>query len=231
METQTAKSIASILPQTVATLVKSARGQTGEPSADAEKKRQRLDWLEKRMGMELHHPQLKEALTPLFSLVYRMCNPNMPAGILVMHGPNGCGKTKIARAIHGIFKSNRMNIGPVHRDATSEQEAECSIVNCEFVHWPTAVAEIKTSQWIVFENCMVEYFVILDDIGAEHDPSGIGLEKLYLILNRRERRHTLITTNFGPGEWESKFERRIASRLFRNATHIDLSEVPDYNSK
>jgi DNA replication protein DnaC len=123
-----------------------------------------------------------------------------------------------------------MSIGPVSRGATSHEEAECRLADCLFVHWPSAVDGIKSDQWLVFEDCCVEYFVILDDIGAEHDPSGIGLEKLYLILNRRENMRTLITTNYSPEAWKGKFEKRIASRLFRNATHIDLSKVPDYST-
>lgn len=180
--------------------------------------------------MKLHHPQLKGALEPLVKLVLAITDPKSIGGVFILFGSNGCGKSHVAHGIEAIFKDRRMKIGPTHVSSTSEHEADCKIVESRFVHWPSAVEGIKKEQWIIFEDCCAEYFVTLDDIGAEHDPSGIGLEKLYLILNRREFKHTLITTNFPPQEWESKFERRIASRLFRNATHIDLSEVPDYST-
>jgi hypothetical protein len=57
------------------------------------------------------------------------------------------------------------------------------------------------------------------------------MEKLYLILERRVAKWTVITTNVPPESWESKFERRIASRFLRNARHVSLADVPDYNSQ
>lgn len=30
---------------------------------------------------------------------------------------------------------------------------------------------------------------------------------------------------------EAKFDRRVASRFFRNSTHVDLSDVPDFSTK
>jgi DNA replication protein DnaC len=179
--------------------------------------------------MNMHHPQLEEAVAPLTAFVFDFLNLRA-GGILCLHGANGCGKTHIAKSIARIFNANRLNIGPVNVDATSESEPECKIVESRIVHWPSAVDGMKKDQWLIFEQCQVEYFVVLDDIGAEHDPSGAGLEKLYLILNRRERKHTIVTTNYPPEQWEAKFERRIASRLFRHTTLVDLSKVPDYNS-
>jgi DNA replication protein DnaC len=71
---------------------------------------------------------------------------------------------------------------------------------------------------------------IIDDIGAEHDPSGYGREQLYLILSRREFRWNIITTNLNPSGWHERIERRIASRLYRNADHLDMSNVPDFST-
>lgn len=150
--------------------------------------------------------------------------------VLIIYGANGCGKSHAAKAVRDWFNAVRMLIGPAHRTATSDRESECSIVDCCYVNWPEAVEGIKKEQWLVFENLAVEYLAIIDDIGAEHDPSGIGLEKLYLILNRRERMHTIITTNFPPSAWEGKFEKRITSRLFRDTVHVDLTKVPDYHA-
>lgn len=180
--------------------------------------------------MKLHHPQLKSALPALTRLAVAVATGKGARGAVVLYGTNGCGKTRIANAIKGAFNDRRMDLPEYRRNGTTERDADVVIPNCLFVHWPSAVDGIKKEQWIIFENCQCEYFVILDDIGAEHDPSGIGLEKLYLILNRREHMHTLITTNFSPADWETKFEKRIASRLMRNATHIDLSQVSDYNA-
>jgi DNA replication protein DnaC len=226
----TAKPIASILPQIGAMLERQAMAQTGAQSPENERRQsERQQWLMQRLQMKFNHRQLKEAVPKLTRFVFDFIGLQ-DGGVLIIHGPNGCGKTHLAKAIHRLFNANRFKIGPVHCDATTESESEVKIADSRFVHWPTVIDGIKKEQWLIFEWCVVEYLIVLDDIGAEHDPSGIGLEKLYLIINRRERKHTLITTNYPPSEWESKFERRIASRMFRNATHIDLSEVPDFNS-
>lgn len=179
--------------------------------------------------MQLHHPQLHASIPKLSDFIFRFLKRER-GGCLVIYGVNGCGKTTIARAVERIFEETRMHIGPVLRENPETGEQDCMIPNCEFVHWPRAVKGIHNEQWLVFDYASSEYLTILDDIGAEHDPSGFGLEQLYQILNRREFRHTLITTNYGPDKWDAKFERRIASRLMRNTTLIDLSQVPDYNA-
>lgn len=231
METDTTKTPASILPRIVGTPEQlKASLTTGRLAGESSPSKKQQDWLRSRLKMDMHHPQLLAAMPDLTSLLLTMREPKKVGGCYIMFGANGCGKSHIARRFYEIFDSLRLNIGPVTVGATSATEADCKIPECVFVHWPTAIDGIKKDQWHIFERCCVEYFVILDDIGAEHDPSGIGLEKLYLILNQRERKRTLLTTNFSSGEWETKFEKRISSRLFRNATHIDLSQVPDYST-
>jgi DNA replication protein DnaC len=92
------------------------------------------------------------------------------------------------------------------------------------------VDAFKRDQWGVIDEACEQSLLVLDDIGAEHDPSGIGREKLYYILERRAQKWTVLTTNCPPLEWETKFESRIASRFLRNCISVDLSEVPDYGS-
>ena len=98
------------------------------------------------------------------------------------------------------------------------------------VNWPRRVDEMKAGDWSV-DGLEEADLLILDDVGAEHDPSKVGLEKLYLILERREWRWTIVTTNEAPQFWEEKFERRIADRLMRNCEHVDLSDLPSYAAR
>lgn len=108
---------------------------------------------------------------------------------------------------------------------------EVGLAWTQYAHWPSVIDEFQKTQDIaVIEELNICSVAIIDDIGAEHDPSGFGREQLYLILSRREFRWNVISTNFPPEEWHNKFERRIASRLFRNAEHIDLSDVPDFST-
>lgn len=99
-----------------------------------------------------------------------------------------------------------------------------------FVSWPEIVDGFKRDEWMVLEDMQAASLLIVDDIGAEHDPSKIGLEKLYVLLNRREYSWNMFSTNVSREHWKEKFERRIASRLYRNSEHIDLSQVPDFST-
>lgn len=101
-------------------------------------------------------------------------------------------------------------------------------IDCVFVNWAARVSEFKSGSWGI-DDMLDATVLILDDIGAEHDPTRAAVEKLYLILEHRENRHTWVTTNIPPGGWEQRFDRRIADRLFRNSVHVDMAKCPSYS--
>lgn len=109
-------------------------------------------------------------------------------------------------------------------------QGNMSIPSVSYVSWPAIVDGFKNQEWQILEDLQASSLLVIDDIGAEHDPSKIGLEKLYILLSRREHRWNIITTNVQPKFWPEKFEQRISSRLFRNAEHIDMSQVPDFST-
>ncbi len=153
---------------------------------------------------------------------------------ILIHGQNGCGKTEALRGFERWFNRVRIPvIGPVTQieaegDWAGAQQA--TIPDGCFVHWPAVVRGFKEKEFLTIRHLECDYFATIDDIGAEHDPSGFGQEELYLILSRREFMHTIVTTNISPSRLHERFERRIVSRLFRNFTHISLGDVPDWAS-
>lgn len=149
--------------------------------------------------------------------------------LIIIYGPNGCGKTMAIRCLKSWFDVIRIKIGPV-AVVSDEGHAEAVLPNCCYRMWPAVVKGFKQEQFLIVDHLMNEFLTIIDDVGAEHDPSRFGLEELYLIMSRRESKFTIITTNIQPADWENKFERRIASRMMRNSTIIDLSEVSDFNA-
>lgn len=102
------------------------------------------------------------------------------------------------------------------------------IFGVRFFRWPEVLDLMKGGEWDVVDAMMETDLAVLDEIGGGYDKSGIGMDKLCQVLTRREKQFTIVTTNLVPDAWEEAFDRRIASRLFRNATHVDLSDVPDY---
>ena len=110
------------------------------------------------------------------------------------------------------------------------RSGDAALITCKLVNWAQQVDDWRKDQsWDIDEH-LDATVLLIDDIGAEHDPSKVGLEKLYLILERREWRWTMITTNKEPAAWEESFERRIADRLFRNSDHVDLSKLPSFST-
>jgi DNA replication protein DnaC len=141
----------------------------------------------------------------------------------LIYGENGTGKSHASKAVYYWANRIAMNI-PLIDAETGVRTADAIMVN-----WPTVVDGFKRNDWDLDDlyNCAL---LVIDDIGAEHDPSRVGIEKLYTLLERRINRWTLITTNVSPDQWEFKFERRIADRLCRNCQHVDLSQVPSFAS-
>ena len=140
----------------------------------------------------------------------------------MLAGHNGTGKTHCAEAV-------RRWLGLVgHGKQFIKKEDVISHLDCTFWHWPSLLDAFKAGAWDILPDLFDATVLIIDDLGAEHDPSGVGVDKLCQVLSRREEAWTMITTNIMPGYWQQKFDRRVASRLFRNTTLVDLSGVSDY---
>lgn len=143
----------------------------------------------------------------------------------MIYGGSGNGKTKAAKKIHAWASRIAITLPVVDAGRGTQMKTPDSF----FCHWPTVVDGFKQGDWDL-EDCYSNCLVVIDDIGAEHDPSEVGRQKLYSILERRARMWTIVTTNFSPELWKEKFENRIADRLFRNSVHVDMSEVPSFSA-
>jgi DNA replication protein DnaC len=146
----------------------------------------------------------------------------MRGRMLLFFGENGAGKTHVAKAVHRWVCS----VG--HGKTWFPTPGVCTALQSLFWHWPALLDELKGGSWDLVADCMNVPCLIIDELGGGHDPTGVGTDKLCQILSRREHMWTLITTNITADAWEAKFDRRVASRFFRNSTHVDLSDVPDY---
>lgn len=144
--------------------------------------------------------------------------------MLVLAGENGSGKTHCAKAVRNWVQA----VG--YGNQFIERENHISHLDCLFWHWPGLLDTFKGGGWDVVRDMMETHCLILDELGGGHDPSRVGVDKLCQVLSRREQMWTLVTTNFLPDAWEQAFDRRVSSRLMRNSTLIDLSDVPDFST-
>lgn len=149
--------------------------------------------------------------------------------LLVIFGENGTGKSRLSKLVHRWF--NFVSREMPHVERPDLDEGSVGLPWSLLCHWPTVIDDFQKHKILIpTGEIYAANLVIIDDVGAEHDPSRYGIEQLYLCLSRREFKWTILTTNILPREWDQKFERRIASRLFRNSTHVDMSNVPDFSA-
>jgi len=147
----------------------------------------------------------------------------MEGRLLVLWGPNGVGKTHVAKAVHSWV--SQVGASKMFLRAPGVVEPIMS----EFRRWPALLDLLKNGNWEATDDLFNAAVLILDDVGAAHDPSRLGTDKLCQLLSHREKRWTLVTTNLSSKQWPEVFDRRIASRFLRNSIVIDLSSVPDFS--
>ncbi len=106
------------------------------------------------------------------------------------------------------------------------------VPSATFSRWAETVDDFKKDEKLgragILPELMDADLLLLDDVGADDDPWKVGVNKLCQILNRRETKFTVITTNFPPDQWPQRFDTRIADRLLRNSEVVDLFGVPSY---
>lgn len=183
------------------------------------------NWNAKHLKLETgRHPKLKELEIEVGRFCAGAWNRPERGQLLLLAGANGTGKTHCAEAVRRWLAL----VG--HGKQFVKRTNHISHLDCLFWHWPRLLDTFKNGGWDAIDDMFEATVLIIDDLGAGHDPSGVGTDKLCQVLSRREEMWTLITTNVVPSEWQQQFDRRVASRFLRSSVLVDLSDVPDFNN-
>lgn len=142
--------------------------------------------------------------------------------LLLAYGTNGNSKTHVFKAIKHWFNT------VCRSNYFVERENVVRMPYGQFWDFPSLLDRLKEGEWNIIDELKSCELLCLDEAGGAHDPSKIGVEKFGQILSARERKWTYIAMNIAPESWEQAFDKRVASRFFRNSTIVDLSNVPDY---
>ena len=139
-------------------------------------------------------------------------------------GSSGTGKTHLARRISRFFNANAsLYIDPQTGAYLSRSGG--------FIGWRRIVDYLRDGDYGIMDAVCNDWFVALDDIGAER-ASDFSVSKLDQIIDARLGKWTVITCNFTREQIAEHMDVRIASRLGRGKNVIvDNINVPDYSTR
>lgn len=147
-------------------------------------------------------------------------------------GPSGTGKTMLARKcasfmrkyLDGYDDEVRTMHGPGGSLVTKV------LRRGGFKDWATVLGDMLGGDYTGLRDMADDWFVALDDIGAEYAGTReLSVAKLYDLLNRRAGRFTVITANLDLQAISKKLDARIASRLIRDGSVVIDVKAIDYN--
>ena len=147
--------------------------------------------------------------------------------LLVLVGESGCGKTHVAVGIHKWALSAAFRAFEDGRGRTWARR----VPSLTFARWPEAAQEIRERNLSSIPDLCDEDLLLLDDVGAEHDPFKDVASTLCQVLSRREEKFTVITSNVPPETWPQRFDTRITDRLLRNSEVVNLFGLPTYAAR
>jgi DNA replication protein DnaC len=137
-------------------------------------------------------------------------------------GQSGTGKTHLARRISKFFRTSAsIFIDPTTGAHLSRRGG--------FIGWRTVVDQLRNGDYGIMDVVCKDWFVALDDIGAER-VTDFSVSKLDQIVDARLEKWTIITCNFTREEIAQHMDVRIASRLGRGENVIvDNINALDYS--
>jgi DNA replication protein DnaC len=182
----------------------------------------KTEWQQRNLGLVVTHPKVQVAADACAKLAKAIANNDELQPLVVLCGNPGCGKTEL---LNRMAKWGRANSMALCEQFWKYRRRPLCLTR---VSWPTVCDGFKEGDYGVVKDLIDTDFALIDDIGAEYDPSRNAADKLCQILSRRESKWTLITTNIAPDSWHQKFDARIEDRLLRRSTIVDMFDVPSF---
>jgi DNA replication protein DnaC len=145
---------------------------------------------------------------------------------LSLLGNSGVGKTRLARAVWRTFEMvTRFDVWLDVRNQSIRGGRG------QFIQWRNLCSVVREGAWGWVDDICADDFVILDDVGAEHEREGSGFTASILdrILNARRDKWTMITCNLSLEAIGEKLDVRIASRLLRDKNVVVECDAEDFN--
>jgi DNA replication protein DnaC len=171
-------------------------------------------------------PALIEMKTAAMEFCLAMGSKFEPARWLTLLGMSGTGKTMLAKLCAKFFNAHLTGF----YDERFNPEKEIRYRAGGMRNWSKVMREMVEGDYTGLERLRGDWFVALDDIGAEYQRSReLSASKLYDVLNSREGLFTVITANLSQREIGEQIDPRIASRLMRHGGVVIEVKAKDFN--
>lgn len=149
---------------------------------------------------------------------------NEDAHWLSILGPSGSGKTHISKRLVSFWR-DRAGWRTTQGGAGNFKTLGPS----RFVSWRKLVDRIRGGGYDEIDGIGETDFVVIDDIGAEHDPSGFAKSILDRIADARLNKWTVWTSNLLLNDINKRIDTRISSRMIRGESVIVELNTKDFN--
>ncbi|MDE2105334.1 MAG: hypothetical protein KGL39_49365 [Patescibacteria group bacterium] len=145
---------------------------------------------------------------------------------LSLCGKSGTGKTMLAEIVLSALGLNGWG------NCDEIPEALIAGALCKFTthlfYMPKISDQFKALRFGSIEEMIDQRFAVLDDIGADYDPSKITASKVDRVLRERKGKWTLVTFNLPLSEIAAKIDSRVASFIIRDDNRFVQIVADDY---
>jgi DNA replication protein DnaC len=141
---------------------------------------------------------------------------------LTLAGKSGIGKTMLAKIIMAELGLNEW--GYCSKIPRKFAAGKLLSFNARIFDMRKVSDGFKAGNYGIVDRMEEESLAILDDMGADHDPSRVTASKTDRVLRSRNGKWTVVTVNLPLAEIGEKLDNRIASFLIRdNNRFLEIS--------
>ncbi len=154
-------------------------------------------------------------------------DPHRGQYALSLLGNSGVGKTFLAKCIANELGRNQW--GKLDRIPNWVTHFGIEGAEVQFRDFRRVSDALKSGEYSIVQTLAQPFLLILDDIGADHDPNGFVASKLDQLIRARRGKWTVITCNLPLAGIAEKLDQRIASFLIRDGNKAVEIETKDYS--
>ena len=155
---------------------------------------------------------------------------------LTLTGVNGTGKTMLMRQV--FEQAKRINPGAHHNNPIwppnwQEFRKGDNVYNdkrpyCIWMDEASLARRMRAGEYNLPRDLRTDYFVAMDELGVERDPTNFVSNALSMVCENRIGRWSMFATNLKLNEISERIDARVTSRLVRDNNRVITIEARDY---